>query len=169
MGMIVEVDAQQQDEAAMLRALEELAARYPQSLSYASALFSVGNFFAGQEDWETAALYYKPLADNFPQDGRAADAHWRVAWAYYLQRENVSARQGFIDHLHNYPSSPHGPAALYWLGRLEEQSGDGLEARAPMICWRNDLRNRTTLFWPIGAWLRSPRSLRWSMESRLPA
>jgi soluble lytic murein transglycosylase len=131
MGMIVEVDAQQQDEAAMLRALEELAARYPQSLSYASALFSVGNFFAGQEDWETAALYYKPLADNFPQDGRAADAHWRVAWAYYLQRENVSARQGFIDHLHNYPSSPHGPAALYWLGRLEEQSGDGLEARAP--------------------------------------
>ena len=130
MATIVEAYAQQQDEPAMLRALDEIAIRYPQSPSFASALFSVGNIFDRREDWETAARYYQPLADNFPHDERGADAHWRVAWAYYLQKENASARQGFIEHIQHYPNSPHGPAALYWLGRLEEQNGDGFEARA---------------------------------------
>jgi len=34
------------------------------------------------------------------------------------------ARQALLDYLTHYPRSVHTPAALYWLGRLEEEQGD---------------------------------------------
>ncbi len=130
LAILVEAYAQLQDETAMTRDLEQLSRRYPTSPYYASALFSAGNFYGREAEWENAFPYYKRLADTFPEDDRSRDAHWRVAWTYYLEKRTDEAHQALVDHIKRYPSSRHIPAALYWLGRLSEQDGETLEAQA---------------------------------------
>lgn len=127
---LVDANAQGEKEVAMLQALDQLRVLYPESSSYGSALSSTAAFFARRGDWVTAARYYQPLAELFPLTDLGRDANWRVAWDYYLQAKIDKARQAFADHLKRYPTSPHLPAALYWLGRLSEESGAMLEAHA---------------------------------------
>ncbi len=129
LATLVVASVQVQDSTGVIQALDQLRASYPQSPFYASALFSAGSFYARQGDWETALSYFQPLAETFPQTDQGREAHWRVAWAYYLQRDNLKAEQALLAHLTRYPASPHVPAALYWLGRLAEERGTIPQAR----------------------------------------
>lgn len=122
LGMLVDIYLRQDDTDAMDTILDQLGHVYPSSLAYASALDSAGDYFVRQSDWKRAARYYEPLSRSFPDSEWGADASWRVAWSYYLQRDSGRARQAFEDYLKRYPGSWHAPAAMYWLGRLAEDS-----------------------------------------------
>jgi soluble lytic murein transglycosylase len=130
LAALVEAYSQQTDAASMVSALEQLQTLYPQSQSYASALSSAGAFFVRQGDWGSALKYYEPLAQQFPETESGREGHWRVAWGYHLQRQDDQARRYLLEHVSRYPTSAHVPAALYWLGRLEEERGARPTARA---------------------------------------
>ncbi len=130
LATLVEANIQRDDRTAMDSALEKLQANYSDSASYAEALDAAGNHLVRQGDWKAAALYYEALAKLFPETQLGEEAHWRVAWSYYLQKDWTGAREALVDNATRYPDSPHVVADFYWLGRLAEQSGDVSEARA---------------------------------------
>lgn len=126
---LVDANAQLGDTDGMLEALDQLSKVQPPSSSYASALNAAGNFFVRRGDWDTAARYYATLVAGFPQAEGVREASWRLAWGCYLGKKSDAARQAFTDFVTRYPDSTHVPAALYWLGRLAEESGQAAEAK----------------------------------------
>jgi soluble lytic murein transglycosylase len=127
---LVEAYIQHDNKVAMDLILDQLRALYPHSPSYAAALDAAGNHLVRQSDWQSAARYYQPLGEQFPETPLGQEANWRLAWSYYLQKENAKARQAFVEHATRYPTSPHVAANFYWLGRLAENEGAIPEARS---------------------------------------
>lgn len=119
----------QQQDAPMVAAVEAVAARAPSSGWTESALFLAGNYFWVQLDRDRAASYYARVADQFPTGPDADAARWRIAWAAVLKRRPEAA-QLLSDHLRRFPGSAFTPDALYWLGRLAEESGAPALARS---------------------------------------
>ncbi len=115
--------------AAMMRAAQEAAEKYPSSAWAEEALYGAGNDFWVQLDRRRAADFYQRVVQQFPAGRHALTAHWRVAWTAYLERrpEAVSLLE---THLGRFRGSPYTENALYWLGRLAEQAGDVPRARA---------------------------------------
>jgi soluble lytic murein transglycosylase len=119
----------QTQEAAMVSAIDAAIARDPASRWTESALFLGGNYYWVQLDRDRASGYYKRLSDNFPTSTDASPAQWRVAWAAVLKRQ-PDASALLIDHIRRFSGSPFAPDALYWLGRLAEESDNPALARA---------------------------------------
>jgi soluble lytic murein transglycosylase len=119
----------QQQEAPMVDAVEAAFARDSASRWTEEALFLAGNYYWVQLDRDKASLYYRRLSDNFPTATDATPAQWRVAWAAVLKRR-PDASELLIDHIRRFPASPFLPDALYWLGRLAEESDNPALARA---------------------------------------
>ena len=119
----------QSQEAQMVSAIDAAIARDPASRSTEAALFLGGNYYWVQLDRDRAVGYYKRLADNFPTATDATPAQWRVTWAAVLKRQS-DASELLIDHVRRFPASPFAPDALYWLGRLAEESDNPALARA---------------------------------------
>jgi len=118
------------DPAALTRTLDQLSAAHPQSSFRASALRDAASFFARQADWAMAARYDHDLAAAFPDSLLGTEASWRSAWMTYLEKQPARARQDLADHVVRYPASAQNAAAVYWLGRISEESGEYAEARA---------------------------------------
>jgi len=114
---------------AMVRAAEQAAEKYPNSSWTEEALFSAGNQFWIELNRSRAAEFYRRVVELFPRGRYAATAHWRLSWTAYLERrpEAVSLLEM---HLARFRGSPYTENALYWLGRLAEQSGELPRARA---------------------------------------
>jgi soluble lytic murein transglycosylase len=113
----------------MEAAVESAAAAAPLSRWTESAYFLAGNYYWVQLDRDRAASFYKRLAENFPSVPDADPSQWRIAWTAVLKRQPEAAL--FLsEHLRLYPGSPYTPDALYWLGRLAEEAGNGGLARA---------------------------------------
>ncbi len=108
-------------ETEMSAAIESAASRAPASRWTESALFLGGNYYWVQLDRDRAAGYYKRLSDNFPTSTEALPSQWRVAWTAVLKREPEAAAD-LAEHLRRFPGSQFTPDALYWLGRLAEES-----------------------------------------------
>ncbi|MGA7625090.1 MAG: lytic transglycosylase domain-containing protein [Candidatus Acidiferrales bacterium] len=108
-------------ETQMAAAVEAAAARAPASRWTESALFLAGNYFWVQLDRDRAAGYYKRLSDGFPNATDALPSHWRFAWTAVLERRPAAA-ENLAEHLRRFPGSQFTPDALYWLGRLAEES-----------------------------------------------
>jgi soluble lytic murein transglycosylase len=119
----------QQQDAQMAAAVEAVASRAPSSGWAESALFLAGNYYWVQLDRDRAANYYARVADQFPAGPDADAARWRIAWAAVLKRQPEAA-QLLSDHLRRFPGSAFTPDALYWLGRLAEESGAAALARS---------------------------------------
>ena len=119
----------QQQESQMVSAIDAAIARDPASRWTESALFLGGNYYWVQLDRDRAIGYYKRLSDNFPTTTDATPAQWRVAWAAVLKRQ-PDASDLLIDHLRRFLGSTFAPDALYWLGRLAEESDNPALARA---------------------------------------
>ena len=130
LALWVEVCAREDNSAAALTALSQIQAIDAHSSSYESALYSVGNLFFWRGDWQNAGRQYQTLVESFPQGGHTQDAGWRLIWCYYLTGAHDQAHQAFRDYLTHYNRSAHTPAALYWLGRLEEEQGNISDAQA---------------------------------------
>jgi len=116
-------------ETEMIGAVEQLAARHPQSRWAEEGLFAAGNYFWVNLDRKRAADYYRRVVVQFPAGKYAQAAHWRLAWVAYLERRAEAA--GLMEeHLRKFPGSPYAANALYWLGRLAERTGNEAHARS---------------------------------------
>lgn len=116
-------------EIEMVAAVEAAATRAPTSQWTEAALFIAGNYYWTLLDRDSAAGFYKRVAENFPSAADATPAQWRVAWVAVLKRQPEAA-EFLADHLRRFPGSQFTPDALYWLGRLAEETGNGALARS---------------------------------------
>jgi peptidoglycan lytic transglycosylase len=118
----------QQQDTQMAAAVEAVASRAPSSGWAEAALFLAGNYYWTQLDRDRAVSYYARVADQFPTAPDADAASWCVAWVAVLKRQPEAAKL-LEDHIRRFPGSPFTPDALYWLGRLSEESGAAPFAR----------------------------------------
>jgi soluble lytic murein transglycosylase len=116
-------------DAEMAAAVEGAALRAPQSRWAESSLMLAANEYWVELNRDQAAGYYRRLAESFPTSPDAIAAHWRVAWVSVLKRSSDAA-QLLEEHVRRYPTSQFLPDALYWLGRLAEESGNSGVARS---------------------------------------
>lgn len=129
LATMVDAYARLEDDTAVARTLNKLQSQYFKSRWHAVALLRAANYFMYKGELDIAPLYYRTLRDAFPQTPQAAEASWRFAWIQYLTGKSYEARKALLSHIRRYPDSPHVPAALYFLGRLEED-GQPAESRA---------------------------------------
>jgi soluble lytic murein transglycosylase len=127
--LLVRVHAQQADAPAITQDLAQLEASYALYPAYADALSAAGMFYYRQLDWEEAARSYRRLGDLFPQSDHLREDGWRLAWCDYLLNDPKTS-DVISAYLKQFPDSPRAPAALYWLGRNQEEQGSLAEARA---------------------------------------
>ncbi len=127
---LAEVARAMDDQDGFLKNVAELRQAAPTSLWLQQALLSVGNFYLLKPDYDRAIDAYRELQQRFPNAGRAAYAHWKVAWLSLRQGRNAEAKAGFERQIALYPASAEIPAALYWRGRLAEEDNDPAMARA---------------------------------------
>ena len=106
-----------------LQRAEELASKHPKSPWTEEAFFSLGNHYLIQNDEATSRQWYERAARSFPQGQYAERAHWKVCWRAFLDGE-PRARALFEEHTRLYPGSEQASAAMYWLARILERSGD---------------------------------------------
>jgi soluble lytic murein transglycosylase len=111
----------QQREPDMAAAVESAVSRAPASHWAEVSLFLAGNYYWVQLDRDRAAGFYKRLTDNFPTSPDATPSNWRFTWVAVLKRQQDAA-QLLAQHLRQYPGSQFTPDALYWLGRLAEET-----------------------------------------------
>lgn len=108
--------------------LDRLRRAAPLSPWRQKALVMAANeYFVSNEPSEFLPLY-RACADEFPDAADASVCHWRVTWRAYLDHR-AEAPQLLREHLKRYPSSEKAAAALYYLGRDAERSGDNAGAR----------------------------------------
>ena len=119
---LADYDRSHQAETDMVAAVENAAARAPQSRWTASALFLAGNFYWVRLDRDRASSFYQRVAEQFPNSPDATNAQWRVAWTAVLKRAPEAA-EDLQQHLRRFPGSPYTADALYFLGRLAEDAG----------------------------------------------
>ncbi|MEQ1887077.1 MAG: transglycosylase SLT domain-containing protein [Bryobacteraceae bacterium] len=117
------------DRATMHQLLDQLAKQYPSSPHRLNALYSTANSYLVEND----SAHYEPLytacQQDFRDDPRAPECHWKVTWTHYMHRQSDAA--DFLrEQLKLFPASDEAPGALYYLGRLAEEAGDLSSARA---------------------------------------
>src|SRR5437016_2629006 len=112
------------DDDGFLRILGQLRETAPTSPWLEQALLSAGNIYLLQRDYDKAIDSYRELQQRFPDAGRAAYAHWKVAWLTLRQGRNADAKAAFEQQLALYPNSAEIPPALYWRARLAEEDKD---------------------------------------------
>jgi soluble lytic murein transglycosylase len=112
--------------------VQEMGRLHRTSRWYEEALFSAGNQFLLDHQPERYLQYYRQVYELFPQGRYAENAHWKVTWHAYQNRETAEQSEQawklLDEHARRYPSSPHATAALYWLGRLAESRSDWMAA-----------------------------------------
>lgn len=129
LALLVQEHAQESDAQAVTQDLAQLDASYANSPAYADALSAAGIFYYRQLNWQEAAGAYRRLGELFPQNDHWREDGWRLAWCDYLLRDPKTSDE-IHDYLMQFPDSPRAPAALYWLGRNQEDQGAIAEARA---------------------------------------
>ena len=118
------------DDDGFLRILGQLRETAPTSPWLEQALLSAGNIYLLRRDYDKAIDSYRELQQRFPDAGRAAYAHWKVAWLTLRQGRNAEAKAAFEQQIALYPNSAELPPALYWRARLAEEDNDPVMARA---------------------------------------
>ena len=129
LALLVHVHAQQADALAITQDLAQLETSYANFPAYADALSAAGMFYYRQLNWQESARDYRRLYELFPQNDHLREDGWRLAWCDYLLGDPKTS-DVISQYLMQFPDSPRAPAALYWLGRIQEQQGAIAEARA---------------------------------------
>ncbi len=108
--------------------LDRLSQAYPQSVWRLQALVASANYYSAHNQKDTAEPLNHTCYETFPNDPRAAQCHWKFAWAQYL-RDPAGAEPILREHLKRYPDSDHLSPAMYFLGRTAESKQDWGAAR----------------------------------------
>ena len=107
----------------------KLGSLHPNSPWRLQAVLAAANRYLIENKADEYEPLYRACFESFPQDKQAAGCHWKVAWVHYLRRESDAADL-LRAHLRLFPASDNASAALYFLGRLADQSRDRAAARA---------------------------------------
>jgi soluble lytic murein transglycosylase len=119
---------QLKNEDAMMAALKDLAAKYPQSPWRLKALIAVANRYLLVNRPDDYVPLYKAAYEAFPAAPVAAWCHWKVTFHEYLHGAG-NAGDLLAEQLRNYSGQPSAGAALYFLGRNFESKNDTASAR----------------------------------------
>jgi soluble lytic murein transglycosylase len=117
------------DDQQMMSAVQQLAARYQQSPWRLKALGSAANRYLLLNRPEDYLPLYRAVYQDFPTAAPAALSHWKVTFQAYLH-DRADASRMLREHIRQYPGHSTAGAALYFLGRHLERSGDVAGARA---------------------------------------
>jgi soluble lytic murein transglycosylase len=126
---VAECARRRNDDVEMMSAVEQLGARYKQSPWRLKALGSAANRYLLLNRAENYLPLYQAVYQDFPAAAQAAQSHWKVTFQAYLH-DRADASSLLREHLRQYPEHATAGAALYFLGRHLERSGDGAGARA---------------------------------------
>ncbi len=129
------------DDAATAAYLDEMRKSTPDSGWLQEALLNAGNRYLLRKDFERAAALYQELADRFPTGRYGAYSHWKAAWLDYRLGKIDEAKKRFEEQITDYPRSNEVPNALYWRGRIAEDSHDLGKARAYYLKLSSRYRN----------------------------
>jgi soluble lytic murein transglycosylase len=129
---LAECARRRNDDAEMMSAVGQLTARYRQSPWRLKALISAANRYLLLNRPEDYVPLHQAVYQDFPSAAQAASSHWKVAFQAYLH-DRPDASRLLREHLRQYPGHSTAGAALYFLGRHLERSGDVAGARA---CFR---------------------------------
>ena len=110
------------DESGMMDAVDRLN-HHPQSPWRLKALVLAGNRYLLQNRADRYEPLYRAAYESFPGESDAAYCQWKVAWNAYLRRR-ADAADLLREHLTRFPDSSKASAALYFLGRMAENSHD---------------------------------------------
>lgn len=111
---------------------ERAAELYPKSPWTVDALIAAANRHLTDNDVAKYEPLYQACYEKNPSDPDSNLCHWKVTWVHYMRRDADAANM-LKDHLRYYPASEQSPAALYFLGRLAQQSGDTRAARTYLV------------------------------------
>jgi soluble lytic murein transglycosylase len=109
--------------------LPDLDKNYPASPWRLKTLVSTGDSLMAKHETEHALSLFRVAAAQFPADSVTAVCHWRVAWQAYLDRA-PDALSLMKEQVAKYPDDQRAASALYFLGRLAEESADLAAAHA---------------------------------------
>jgi soluble lytic murein transglycosylase len=129
LAYLVESTRHLTDDDEMKSVLDRLARRYPHSPWRLKALMSAASRFLLVNRPDEFLPLYSAAYRDFPNAPEAALAHWKVTFQAYLH-DDPQAQPLLMEHARNYPAHPTAGAALYFLGRWFERSGDPGAARA---------------------------------------
>ena len=152
LAYLVECARRLTDDDEMKAALDRLARHYPHSPWRLKALLSAANRFLLMDRTDEFVPLYKAVYQNFPDAPEAALAHWKVTFQAYLH-DDPQAQPLLREHVRNYPEHPTAGAALYFLGRWFERSGDPGAARA---CYRRLIAAYENHYYSVLARERNP-------------
>ena len=107
--------------------MDEFAERsselYPKSPWTVDTLIAAANRHLTDNNITKFEPLYQACYEGAPTDPDADLCHWKVTWQHYMRREGDAALM-LRDHLKMFPASDQASAALYFLGRLAQSSGD---------------------------------------------
>jgi soluble lytic murein transglycosylase len=126
---LVECARRRSDDEGLLAAIGALETRYRQSRWRLRALISAGNRYLLVNRPQQYVPLYRAVYEDFPDSSEAPLCHWKVAFAAHLERDS-GAEALLREHVSRYPRYASAGAALYFLGRRAEESGDSGGARA---------------------------------------
>ncbi|MGN0846609.1 MAG: tetratricopeptide repeat protein [Kiritimatiellia bacterium] len=135
------------------RAIEfaTLVARQPQGAMRVTAVHRLAWLYEKTEDWPRAALAYRTLSKNWPENPVAAQSLYQAGVAELRAGRPEQARADWTALLAKYPDSPFGSEALYSRAmeelrkkefRAAEHSLDELQRRYPQHAKRAE-----SLYW----------------------
>ena len=110
--------------------IAETVQRFPGSRWTEEALYSGGNMYLLRHDSEQAIYHYSLLLKLFPTSTYAPSAHWRVAWMNYRLHRYTEAARLMDEQIGRYTAGIEVPSALYWRGRLYEDTEGNLPQAA---------------------------------------
>jgi soluble lytic murein transglycosylase len=126
---LAECARRRDDDREMMSAVQQLEARYRQSPWRLKALMSAANRYLLLNRPENYVPLNQTIYQDFPAAPQAALSHWKVTFQAYLHDREEASRL-LREHLRQYPGHSTAGAALYFLGRLLERTGDVAGARA---------------------------------------
>ncbi len=129
LAILVDAYARTDNDAEITKTINRLEMEHFKSRWRAVALLRAANYFMYEGEWKIAPLYYSTLQKLFPNTPQGSEASWRLAWITYLTGKPDQAQASLLRYIKNYPDSPYVQAAIYFLGRLEENR-EPAEARA---------------------------------------
>lgn len=127
--VLTESYIRKKDDNSIASMLKQMEAAHSASSQYARALWLVADYYMDKPDLAMAATLFHTLASDFPGTADGAAGSWGASLLDYLQGKRDAARTDFQKLISRYPDSPRVPAALYFLGRIEERTGAWSGAR----------------------------------------
>lgn len=107
----------------MMAALEQARRRAPSSQWTMRSLIQAANYYLVRNDTAGYLPLFRACAEAFPHAPEAAGCHWKTVWRAVLERR-AGAEDLLREHLRRFPSSDKAGAALYYLGKIEEEKGN---------------------------------------------